>query len=170
MPGMQYLGEVRLMSFGFAPRGDWQPCDGRLMPIRGNEDLFKLLRTTYGGDGQTTFGLPDLRGAAAVHRGTYQQGERGGVPSVTLGWAETAGPGHNHVVQASADDADSALAADNVLAKTNVNMYAPFDATKAVTLPAPTVQQVGGEPHENMAPYQAVMFCIATQGIWPIPT
>jgi microcystin-dependent protein len=169
MVDTQYLGEIRLMAFDFAPRG-WEACDGKLLPINAQtKALFNMVGTIYGGDGTTTFGVPDLRGAAAVHRGAYQQGQRGGVPNVLLGWPEIEAPGHTHPPQASADPADSPLAADRVLATATVNMYAPYDPATLVTLPAETVQSVGGVPHENMAPYQAVMFCIATTGLQPGP-
>jgi microcystin-dependent protein len=168
MADMQYVGEIRLMAFDFAPR-DWAACDGQLLRVADNRSLSELLGTLYGGDGTTTFGLPDLRGAAAVHRGDYQQGSRGGEASHLLGWPEIPLPGHTHAPQGSGDAADSALAGGMVLAAATVNMYAPLDAAKQVTLPAATVQAVGGQAHENMAPYQAVMFCIATRGIYPSP-
>lgn len=165
-----YLGEVRMMGFDFNPRY-WEICDGRELSIADNKDLFGLLKTTYGGDGVSKFRVPDLRGAAAVH-GIGQQigpvpGERGGAPTHTLVWAEVPAP-HNHEPQASSDPAGSPLPAGNVLATTTDKAYAAVDATKQVTLPAATVQPVGAnQPHENMAPYLAVTFCIARVGIMP---
>lgn len=168
MTDVNYLGEIRLMAFDFAPRY-WAACDGQLLKIADNRPLFSLLGTLYGGDGTTTFGLPDLRGAAAVHRGTYPQGAGGGEATHLLGWPEITAPGHTHTAQASGDTADTPLAAGMVLAKATVNMYAPYDANMLVTLPAQTVQPVGGQPHENRAPFQTVMFCIALQGLFPSP-
>jgi len=166
---LQYLGEIRLMAFDMALK-DWEPCDGRLLPINTrNRDLFNYMGTAYGGDGTTTFGVPDLRGAAAVHRGVYEQGERGGMPSVTLTWPETAGPGHTHAFQCVTCPAKVPYPNSQVLAAATANMYVAYDASTLVTLPAQTVQPVGGQPHENMPPYQAVSFYISTLGRLPRP-
>jgi microcystin-dependent protein len=172
MAYMQYLGEIRLLAFDYAPR-DWKPCDGRLLRIADYGALFALVGTAYGGDGTSTFGLPDLRGAAAVHRGTFQQGERGGLPSVTVHWRNTPPVPHTHALQASTDAADNLPARGMVLATTEASIYTSYLDDKGaerprVTLPATSVTSVGGaQPHENMPPYQAVTFCIATFGINP---
>jgi microcystin-dependent protein len=164
-----YLGEIRMMAFDFAPRY-WAACDGQLLQIAQNRDLFVLFSTRYGGDGTTTFGLPDLRSAAAVHRGQFSQGAKGGEDRHLLSEAEIpTGPGHTHALQGSTDAADQSLPEGMVFAATSANAYATYDATKQVTLPGPTVQTVGGVPHENMAPYQAVTFCVALSGTYPRP-
>lgn len=168
-----FVGEIRMVAFGFAPKY-WAACDGQPLPIAQHPRLFELIARTYGGDG-TTFKVPDLRGVAAVHGPGNQVGpvlaERGGAPTHTLTFAETAQGAHSHQPQASKDAASSVLPAGNVLAKGNPNkLYAARDTGKQVTLPAAVVAPSGGaQPHENMAPYLAIGFCISLDGTYPIP-
>ena len=162
-----FLGEIKMTSFGFAPRG-WALCNGQLLPINQNQALFALLGTQYGGNGQTTFALPDLRGRAPVHRGVVAQGERAGAESETLNAAQL--PAHAHTLFGSANQATvSAPAAATVLAQKprgGANVYGPTPNSAlapASLQPAPG----GGGPHENMQPFLTISFVIALQGIFP---
>jgi microcystin-dependent protein len=165
-----FLGEVKMMSFNFAPKG-WAPCNGQLMPINQNQALFSLLGTTYGGDGQTTFGLPDLQGRVPIHVGaTYTtQGQKVGEPAHTVTAAEM--PAHLHSLVANstpAPEQDGNLPAANkrVAASTAQNLYGP--ATSLVAMNTNDIGFAGGsQPHENRQPYTTVMFCIAIIGIYP---
>ncbi|MDQ4098119.1 MAG: tail fiber protein [Actinomycetota bacterium] len=164
-----FLGEVKMMSFGFAPRG-WAPCNGQLLPINQNQALFSLLGTAYGGDGRTTFGLPNLQGRVPIHVGAgYNQGQAVGEPAHTLSAAEM--PAHLHAVvantsQASQQDGNLPAANKRVAASTAQNLYGP--PTSLVTMNTNDIGFTGGsQPHENMQPYLTVMFCIALIGIFP---
>lgn len=162
-----FLSEIRIMSFGFAPKG-WALCDGQLLPINQNQALFSLLGTTYGGDGRVNFGLPDLRGRASIHVGSgHTLGERGGEQAHTLSISEL--PTHAHVANASATNATQALPANNVLARTPKEIYrAPTNLT---SLPPATVANFGGsQAHLNMQPFLVLNFSIALQGVFPSPT
>ncbi len=155
-----FLGELKLMSFNFAPKG-WAQCNGQLLPINQNQALFSLLGTTYGGNGQTTFGLPDMRGRVPIHRGSFTQGQTVGEESHTLTSAEM--PAHNHNVSASSQNGDQAE--PKILAAA-ANVYAtPSNFTPI----APgTVGNTGGsQAHENRQPYLVLNWCIALQGIFP---
>jgi microcystin-dependent protein len=158
-----FLSEIRIMSFGFAPKG-WALCNGQLLPINQNQALFALLGTTYGGNGQTTFALPDLRGQVPIHFDAgHNLGQKAGEQAHTLTMAEM--PQHPHVLQASSLDGNSALTSGSVLA-TAANVYgAPGSLT---TIQPATVGNVGGsQAHNNMMPYLTLSFCIALQGIFP---
>lgn len=159
-----FLGEVRLMSFSFAPKG-WAQCNGQLLPINQHQALFSLLGTTYGGDGQVTFALPDFRSRVPIHVGSgHTLGERGGAQAHTLSAAEL--PQHGHVLQASSTEGNTPLPTGNVLADSPSQLYAPLAAP--TTLHPGTVTPVGGsQPHQNMQPYLVLGFCIALQGIYP---
>jgi microcystin-dependent protein len=164
-----FLGEVRMMSFDFAPKG-WAPCNGQLMPINQNQALFSLLGTMYGGDGRTTFGLPDLRGCAPIHvGGGWIQGQRAGEENHTLTLNEM--PAHGHAVQASTGPPDNpggnAPAPAKVLSSTSTGqLYAPFGNVQAMS--AQAIGNAGGsQPHTNMMPFTVVGFCIALIGIFP---
>jgi microcystin-dependent protein len=163
-----FIGEVRPMSFGFAPKG-WALCNGQLLTINQNQALFSLLGTTYGGDGRTNFALPNLQGNAPVHvGGGLTQGQRGGEVSHTLTVAEV--PPHSHAVPASTTLAPDANTdpTNSVVATTNANVYAPFTQPNAVAMNASVIATAGGgTAHENRQPYLAVNFCIALQGIFP---
>jgi microcystin-dependent protein len=158
-----FLSEIRIMSFNFAPKG-WAMCNGQLLPINQNQALFSLLGTTYGGNGQTNFALPDLRGRVPIHvDGFHTLGQRAGAESHTVSISEM--PQHGHAVQASSSDGDTNLPGGNVLAAA-ANAHGAAAALTAVH-PA-TVTSVGGsQPHQNMQPYLTLTFCIALQGIYP---
>ncbi|MDQ4088278.1 MAG: tail fiber protein [Pseudomonadota bacterium] len=159
-----FLGEIRLFSFEPAPVG-WARCDGQLLPINQNQALFALLGTMYGGNGQTNFALPDLRGRCAMHvePNGHDQGERAGQEAHTLTLSEM--PQHVHLMTASTLDGDQPIITNALLGAFN-NGYTA--AASLTPISASTVTNVGGsQPHENMAPYIVINFCIALQGIFP---
>jgi microcystin-dependent protein len=159
-----FLSEIRIFSFNFAPKG-WAQCNGQLLPINQNQALFALLGTTYGGNGQTTFALPDLRSRTAVHTGAgHVLGEVGGERSHTLSIGEL--PTHNHLVNASSATGNDPNPGGHLLASPlNESYRAPGAPT---SMAGGSVGNVGGgQPHENLQPYLALMFCIALQGIFP---
>lgn len=163
-----FLAEIRIVGFNFAPRG-WAFCDGQILPINQNQSLYSLLGTTYGGDGRTSFALPDLRGRVPMHVGNgHREGQKSGEETHTLAGNEM--PQHRHDFQASSSDANQPLS-NGVLARTTAaDIYrdsglAPNTLT---TLRSGTVTNVGGgQAHENMMPYIAMNFCIALQGLFP---
>lgn len=162
-----FLAEIKLMSFNFAPKG-WALCDGQILPINQNQALFSLLGTTYGGDGQTSFALPDLRGRAPAHTGNgLGLGQRGGEERHTLSISEL--PQHAHQARASGAPAtvnSISGSGTDVAAVAGTNIYG--DATNPTALNAGSISSVGGgQSHENMQPYIALNFCIALQGIFP---
>lgn len=161
-----FLAEIRLMSFVFPPKG-WALCNGQLLPINQNQALFSLLGTTFGGDGQVNFALPDLRGRAPIHVGSgHTLGERGGEQAHTLSIAEL--PGHTHSVQATTATGDQVTPTGNLLADSPSQLYAPPGSSTA--LDPSTVTNVGGsQAHLNMQPFLTLSFCIALQGIFPSP-
>ena len=158
-----FLSEIRLFSISFAPKG-WALCNGQLLPINQNQALFSLLGTTYGGNGQTTFALPDLRGRYAMHEGNgHTLGEKAGAETATITQQQM--PTHLHFLQGANKNGDQPLPAGNLLGNVN-NLYRA--ATSLVPLLAGTVANTGGsQAHTNMAPYLAINFCIALQGIFP---
>ncbi len=162
-----FLAEIRLMSFGFAPRG-WGLCDGQLLPINQNQALFALLGTTFGGDGRVNFGLPDLRGRVPIGVGAgHVLGERGGEQAHTLSISEL--PTHAHVAQASGTAGSTQDAANGVLA--NVPGRAYTDPSALASLTPATITPVGGsQAHLNMQPFLTITFSIALQGIFPSQT
>jgi microcystin-dependent protein len=151
----------------FAPVG-WMFCEGQLLPISEWETLFNLIGTTYGGDGQETFALPDLRGRVPIHQGNgFIVAETGGVETVTLTVNQV--PAHNHALLASSGFANDANPSGNVLAQADVDMYLT-DVTN-VSLNAASLASAGGsQPHENMAPYLCVNFIISLFGVFPQQT
>jgi microcystin-dependent protein len=157
------LSEIRIMSFGFAPKG-WAQCNGQLMPISQNQALFSLLGTTYGGDGRINFGLPNLQARAPMHLGNgHTLGELGGEQAHTLSISEI--PVHTHTAVATTTLGDSPIPTGNYLGGAD-NMYGP--ATTLTSLLPATVGNTGGsQPHNNMQPYLVLNFCIALQGIFP---
>jgi microcystin-dependent protein len=161
-----FLSEIRLMSFNFAPKG-WALCNGQLLPINQNQPLFALLGTTYGGNGQTNFALPDLRGKAPLHVGNgHTLGETGGQTAHTITQSEM--PTHLHVAQASSANGDVEVPTSATLARSDSLVYA--NASNVVALHPQTVSSIGGsQPHNNMMPYSVISFCIALQGIFPSP-
>ena len=159
-----FLGEIRLMSFGYAPTS-WAFCNGQLLPINQNQALFSLLGTNFGGDGRVNFALPDLRGRVPIHVGSgHTLGERGGQMAHTLSVAEL--PTHTHVLQASSSTGDSPVATGNVYAANPSALYHPPADLAAAG--ATSVTNVGGsQAHLNAQPFLAINFCIALTGIFP---
>lgn len=159
-----FLAEIRMVAFTFAPKG-WALCNGQVLPINQNQALFSLLGTTYGGNGQTTFALPDLRGRSPAHPGTeIQLGQVGGEENHTLTSAEM--PAHIHGVKGDAADASAVSPAGNIWASSSSN---PFSTSAPDTaLQQASVSAAGSsQPHPNQQPYLAVNFVIALQGIFP---
>jgi microcystin-dependent protein len=169
--GQSYVGEIRMFGGSFAPAG-WEFCDGRLLPISENETLFNLIGTTYGGDGQSTFGLPDLQGRVPVHPGqgpgitqTYTQGEKSGVETVTLTTQQI--PVHNHAFLASQDGASSPNPEGNVIGSPPTLTMFIVD-TPVTALNGQAITPIGGsQPHENRIPTLTVTFIISLFGVFP---
>jgi microcystin-dependent protein len=165
-----YVGEIRMFAGNFAPAG-WMFCDGALLPISENETLFNLIGTTYGGDGQSTFALPDLRGRIPIHwGGGFQLAETGGVESVTLTANQI--PVHSHPLVASADLASLPDPVGAVLATSRVagvDLY--IEDVPNAPLAANAIGPAGGsQPHDNRQPYLCLNFIISLYGIYPPPT
>lgn len=164
-----FLSEIRLMSFVFAPQG-WALCNGQLLPINQNQALFALLGTTYGGNGQTTFALPNLQGRLPMHFGNgHTLGEQGGEQAHTLTVNEM--PTHVHAAQASpqSDSSNVSISAGNFLASPLSQTYTPPAAVGLMQ--ATTISNSGGsQAHLNMQPFLTLSFCIALQGIFPSQT
>lgn len=165
-----YVGEIRMFAGNFAPAG-WAFCDGQLMPISENETLFQLIGTSYGGDGEETFAMPNLQSRLPVHMGTgpdgvtYQLAETGGVEQVTLSVQQI--PNHTHAMLASSGAATTNNPGGNVLgASPSVDLFygASPDANMAPTAVTPTG---GSQPHENLQPYLCINFIISLFGVFP---
>ncbi len=172
-----FVGEIRMFGGSFAPAG-WMFCDGQLLPISENETLFNLIGTTFGGDGQSTFGLPDLRGRVPIHNGTgssgstYVLGETGGVESVTLTTNQM--PTHNHpALAASTGQVASpagAVLANATSTQTGMKIYSTV-VTPNTPINANSISPTGGsQPHDNIQQTLAVSFIISLFGIFPSPT
>jgi microcystin-dependent protein len=161
-----FLSEIRMMSFGFPPKG-WALCNGQLLPINQNQALFSLLGTTFGGDGRVNFALPDLRTRVPIHVGAgHTLGERGGEASHTLSIAEM--PTHQHVLNATSAQGTQLVPAGNLLAKANLPTYTGPNGLQAMA--AASIASVGGsQAHLNQQPFLTLSFCIALQGIFPSP-
>lgn len=159
-----FLSEIKLVSFNFPPKG-WALCNGQLLPINQNQALFALLGTTYGGNGQTNFALPNLRGRVPIHfDASHSLGEAAGSTSVTVTIQQL--PTHTHTLSAQSADGTLPIPGGNVLARNVNNNYGPV--SNLVTLAAGTISSVGGsQPHNNMMPYLVLNFIIALQGIFP---
>ena len=165
-----FVGEIRMFAGNFAPRG-WSFCDGQLLAVSQNDALFSLLGTIYGGDGRTTFGLPDLRGRIPVHAGSgpglspRRLGAKSGAEKVTITVNEL--PSHTHPMQASSRSADRRSAQGNVLAQSGLDTYRTT-GNPVVNMASDGVTSVGGSrDHNNLAPYLCVNFIIALVGIYP---
>lgn len=163
-----YVGEIRMFAGNFAPAG-WLFCEGQILPISENDTLFQLIGTTYGGDGQSTFALPDLRGRIPIHQGNgFILAETGGAEEVTLTVSQI--PAHNHVLLASTSIASSAKPDGRVLAQTST--FDGYQTSPAnIAMAAQSIAAVGGsQPHNNFQPYLCVSFIISLFGIFPSPT
>ena len=160
-----YLGEIMLVAFDIVPHG-WHECDGSLLPINQNQALFSLLGTTYGGNGQTTFALPDLRGRVPMNSySTIQLGQRGGEESHTLTISEL--PVHTHLINADSTAGTSMTPIGNYPAR-DANTQAHYASTANNTMKPNTVNAIGGsQPHENRMPHLTIHYIIALQGIFP---
>jgi microcystin-dependent protein len=165
-----FVAEIRIFACNFAPKG-WATCDGQLLPISQNTALFSLLGTFYGGDGKSTFALPNFDGSAGLNQGQsttgteYFLGQSSGVENVTL--LQTEMPFHNHVLQASGQPGNRRPVAGNAMARsTGANMYLPSGTTALMAFQAVT-QKGGSLPHNNMSPYLTLLYCIAMQGVFP---
>ena len=159
-----FLSEIKIVSFNFPPKG-WALCNGQFLPINQNQALFALLGTTYGGNGQTTFALPNLRGRVPIHFGNgHTLGEAAGSTSVTVNIQQL--PTHLHALNASTDNGNTATPVNNYLAKLN-NAYHAADASLTTMEPTSVTSVGGSQPHNNMMPYLTLNFIIALQGIFP---
>jgi microcystin-dependent protein len=163
-----YVGEIRMFAGNFPPAG-WMFCEGQSLPISENETLFQLIGTTYGGDGQETFVLPDLRGRVPLHQGNnFLLAETGGVEEVTLSTQQM--PAHNHAMFGSLNTASGATPTNAVIGK-STSIDAFINAQPGTALNAQAITPIGGNaPHENMQPYLCVDFIISLFGIFPSPT
>jgi microcystin-dependent protein len=166
-----FVGEIRIFGFNFAPRG-WAACNGQLMPISQNTALFSLLGTMYGGDGKTTFALPNLNGAAPMGAGVgpdganYYQGSDGGEPAVSLILSEL--PVHTHGLSVSTRNASEKNPQNQALAVgQGIGMYGPNNQPTTTMAPEALSISGGNLPHNNMQPSLVFTFCIALQGIYP---
>ena len=162
-----FLGELKLMSFGYAPKG-WAFCNGQLLPINQNQALFALLGTTYGGNGQTTFALPDLRGRSPLHQGAgVMLGEKAGDETVTLAPGQM--PAHTHTLTATNDFANASVPGGAVpAAKTRGGMSRFAPASSGTVMASASLMPSGGnQPHLNMQPFTVLSWVIALQGIFP---
>jgi microcystin-dependent protein len=168
-----FIGEIRMVGFSFAPAG-WAFCDGQLIPIAENDALFVLIGTTYGGDGQETFALPNLQSRIPIHAGTgssginHQLAEMGGTESVTLTTQQI--PTHSHAMLAIPDNATQPNPGNNLIARTpSFDMYVQDTPDQAMA--ATAITPLGGsQPHENMMPFLVINFIISLFGIFPTQT
>lgn len=166
-----FIGEIQYYAFNFAPRS-WALCDGQVLPINSNQALFSLLGTTFGGDGRTSFALPDMRGRAPIHDGGSAGpgltrrllGQRGGTEAVTLTTAQV--PSHSHTLRGTTSAADQVLPTGNSLAATSPDMLYS-DQAPNTGLHAGSIANTAAGAHQNMSPYLVVNCAIALQGIFP---
>jgi microcystin-dependent protein len=164
-----YVGEIRMFAGNF-PIAGWMFCEGQLLPISENETLFQLIGTTYGGDGESTFGLPDLRGRIPIHQGNgFILAETGGAEEITLTVNQIAA--HSHPMLASTNPGTSSNTQSNVICSSpSINLYIEGQSPDAA-FNAQTVSSVGGsQPHTNFQPYLCINFIISLFGIFPSPT
>ena len=168
-----YVGEIRMFAGNFAPAG-WMFCEGQLLPISENETLFVLIGTTYGGDGQSTFALPDLRGRLPIHQGTgpglstFQLAETGGAEEITLTVQQI--PAHTHPFTASTNASQDTSPAGKVLGQTNGPLMFIQDTPDSNMSPQAISPVGGSQPHTNFQPYLCVDFIISLFGIFPPPS
>lgn len=163
-----YCGEIKMVGFNFAPVG-WGLCNGQLLPIAQYQLLFSLIGTTYGGDGQTTFALPDLRGRIPVHQGqNFSIGQSGGTETVTLTAQQV--PSHAHAAQCQTGDGNQRGPGGAFWAGSGLNQYssaAPDQAMSAAAVSPSILGQSGPNPHDNLMPFQVINFIIALEGVFP---
>lgn len=157
-----YLGEIRLFAYGHAPKG-WAQCNGQLLSVQQNQALYSLIGRSYGGDGVTTFALPNLQGRVAVHSGG-QVGDVGGVEAYTLTEAEM--PHHQHTVMGTSNPADNRQANDLIWGANATTK--PYSAEINTQMSSNAIGHAGqSQAHPNMQPYEVLNYCIALQGIYP---
>jgi microcystin-dependent protein len=168
-----YIGEIRMFAGSFAPQG-WLFCDGQVLPISENEALFQLIGTTYGGDGESTFALPNLQSRVPIHRGngpdgiTYPLAQMGGTEEVTLSTQQI--PSHTHAFMVSTNPANTNSPVGNVLGEQGtINLFL-VDAPNQSMNPASVTPVGGSQPHENCQPFLCVNYIISLFGIFPSPT
>jgi microcystin-dependent protein len=162
--GTPFMSEVKICAFNFAPQG-WAFCNGQFLPINQNQALFSLLGTMYGGNGQTTFALPDLRGRTAIHIGQgFTQGQAGGQETHTLTQSEM--PTHIHFMSAVTEVGTTTAPSNNWLARSATEPYRAF-SNPTTMHPASITNYGGSQPHENRQPYLVLNFVIALQGAFP---
>jgi microcystin-dependent protein len=160
-----FLSEIRIFSFNFPPKG-WAFCNGQFLPINQNQALFSLLGTTYGGNGQTTFALPNLQGRASIHGGNgHTLGEAAGSSAVTI--TQQTMPQHLHFLMGTTTTGNSPNLGNSVPATFNVTMYSNTITNLAAFSPTSVTNVGGSQAHTNMMPYLVLNFCIALQGIFP---
>lgn len=168
-----FLAEIRIVGFNFAPRG-WAFCDGQILPINQNQSLYSLLGTTYGGDGRTSFALPDLRGRTSIHVGasngtSHTQGQKSGEETHTLSAAEM--PSHTHGLSANNESVNQAAPTGNLpgqVPSTVDTVYSTGTDNLDTEFASSAVSNAGGgQAHNNMMPYLALNFCIALRGLFP---
>jgi microcystin-dependent protein len=165
-----YVGEIRMFAGNFAPAG-WMFCEGQLLPISENETLFQLIGTTYGGDGESTFALPDLRGRVPLHQGNGSiLAETGGAENITLTVPQI--PAHTHPLLATSAPGADGTPVNRVLAETGTaGAFAYLEDEPTTNLAPNAISSVGGsQPHENMQPYLCVNYIISLFGLFPSPT
>jgi microcystin-dependent protein len=164
-----YIGEIRMFAGNFAPVG-WMFCQGQLLPISENEALFQLIGTTYGGDGESTFGLPDLRGRLPLHQGNgFILAETGGAEEITLTVNQI--PTHTHPLLASTQNGSQNNPGGNVIAASAGSVFPYIADPPAINMSPAAIGPVGGsQPHTNFQPYLCVDFIISLFGIFPSPT
>lgn len=162
-----YIGEIRMFAGNFAPAG-WALCQGQILPISENDVLFNLIGTTYGGDGQSTFALPDLQSRVPVHVGPgFVQAQTGGVESVTLTTPQI--PAHSHVPLCNSGAGTNASPQNDVWAALDSNVYSDV-APSVIMAPSALGSAGGSQPHDNMVPYLVINFIISLFGIFPSQT
>jgi microcystin-dependent protein len=164
-----FIGEIKMFGFNYAPRG-WATCDGQLLPIEQNYSLYALIGTIFGGDGQATFALPDMRGRVPVHMGIgYYRGEKGGIEQVPL--AHTQLPIHTHAVKGTTADGDMWTGGPDRGFATSADPGDPVygNATALVNMENGVIEtfEGGGQPHNNVQPIQVINFSIAMDGLFP---
>jgi microcystin-dependent protein len=168
--GEPYIGEIRMFAGNFAPAG-WAFCNGQLMPISENDALFTLIGTTYGGDGQQTFALPDLQGRIPMHPGSTHGpiGEKGGVESVTLTTNQI--PVHTHAARCNSNNGTQSTPLQNFWAASAVQLYVDQPNAIPMAMNPNNVGPTGGsQPHENMGPFLVISFILSLFGVFPTQT